>query len=211
MQVTNMRLSPQGAWARGATMQITKLELGPQNNNVYVVSCPRGGDSVVVDASHDAERIVAATAGTTVRAILLTHGDADHVDALQDLRARLGVPVGVHSADADRLPAPPDFLLADGQEVAVGDGTLRVIHTPGHTPGSVCFHLEGTLLAGDTLFPGGPGATRGDRDRFAQIIASIRDKLFPLPDDTAVRPGHGADTTIGAEKPHLQEWIDRGW
>ena len=93
----------------------------------------------------------------------------------------------------------------------MGDGALRVIHTPGHTPGSVCFYAEDTLIAGDTLFPGGPGATRGDPEKFAQIIASVRDKLFALPDETAVRPGHGRDTTIGAERPHLQEWIDRGW
>ncbi|MDP9373969.1 MAG: MBL fold metallo-hydrolase [Chloroflexota bacterium] len=194
-------------------MRIAKLALGPLDNNVYVVACSRTGESIVVDASHDAERIVAATAGTTPRAILLTHGDRDHVDALEDLRARLRVPVGVHPADAAMLPAPPDFTLADGETVAVGDGALRVIHTPGHTPGSVCFHLgpDATLLSGDTLFPGGPGATRGDRERFAQIIAAIRDKLFVLPDETIVRPGHGADTTIGAEKPHLREWIDRGW
>lgn len=194
-------------------MPITKIALGPMDNNVYVVVSQNTNESVVVDASHDAARIAEAAAGTTVRSILLTHGDRDHVDALQELRQRLGVPVAVHRADADRLPATPDFELADGQEIAVGDLTLRVIHTPGHTPGSVCFYVprEATLISGDTLFPGGPGATRGDKDRFAQIIASVRDKLFPLPDDTAVRPGHGADTTIGAEKPHLQEWIDRGW
>lgn len=194
-------------------MPVTKIALGPMDNNVYVVVSPSTHESVVVDASHDAGRIAEATEGTVVRSIVLTHGDRDHVDALQDLRQRLGVPVGVHPADADRLPAPPDFELADGQDITVGDITLRVVHTPGHTPGSVCLYLAGesTLISGDTLFPGGPGATRGDKDRFAQIIASVRDKLFVLPDDTAVRPGHGADTTIGAERPHLQEWIDRGW
>ena len=192
-------------------MQVTKLTLGPMDNNVYVVACPRTKDSVVIDASYDADRIAQATAGTTVRYILLTHGDVDHIDALQDLRARLEAPVGIHSADAGRLSAPPDFTIAEGQEITVGDVTLRAIHTPGHTPGSVCFHAGSTLFSGDTLFPGGPGATRGNREHFAQIIAAIRDKLFVLPDDTAVRPGHGADTTIGAEKPHLQEWIDRGW
>ncbi len=191
-------------------MQVTKISLGPMDNNVYVVVCPRTNNSAVVDASHDAARIAEAVAGTSVQYILLTHGDADHVDALQDLRNRLGAPVGVHAADADRLPAPPDFEIADGQEIAVGDITLRALHTPGHTPGSLCFYADDTLLAGDTLFPGGPGATRGDKAKFAQIIDSIREKLFVLPDDTAVRPGHGADTTIGAEKPHLQEWIDRG-
>lgn len=194
-------------------MRITKLPLGPLNNNVYAVVCERTGDSVVIDASHDAARIAEALAGTTPRAIVLTHGDHDHVDALQELRARLGVPVGIHLADAAMLPVPPDFSFADGETLAVGDGALRVIHTPGHTPGSVCFYLkrDATLLAGDTLFPGGPGATRGDQDKFAQIIASISDKLFVLPNDTVVRPGHGADTTIGAERPHLQEWVARGW
>ena len=193
-------------------MRVTKLALGPYNNNVYIVADPQTGDSVVIDASHDAAQIAAATAGTTPRAILLTHGDHDHIDALDDLKGRLGVPVSIHPADAYRLAAPPDALLADGQTIAVGQGTLRVIHTPGHTAGSVCFLLDdGTLIAGDTLFPGGPGATRGDKDRFAQIIASITEQLFVLPDATPVRPGHGADTTIGTERPHLQEWIDRGW
>ncbi len=192
-------------------MRIMKISLGPMDNNVYVVVDPRTNNSVVVDASHDAARIAEAVAGTSVQYILLTHGDADHVDALQDLRNRLGAPVGVHAADAGRLPAPPDFEIADGQNIHVGDVTLRALHTPGHTPGSLCFYAGDTLLAGDTLFSGGPGATHDDKTKFAQIIDGIRGKLFALPDDTAVRPGHGADTTIGAEKPHLQEWIDRGY
>jgi glyoxylase-like metal-dependent hydrolase (beta-lactamase superfamily II) len=192
-------------------MKVTKLALGPHDNNVYVVTCERTGEGFVVDASHDAARIAEVAAGTNVRAILLTHGDFDHIDALQELRTLLGAPVGIQPADASQLPAPPDFTIADGHEFTAGDVTLRAIHTPGHTPGSVCFYGEGTLIAGDTLFPGGPGATRGDKERFAQIIASVRDRLFVLPDDTLVRPGHGADTTIGREKPHLQEWIDRGW
>ncbi len=192
-------------------MQVTKITLGPMDNNVYVVVCPHTNESAVIDASHDAARIAEAAAGTSVQYILLTHGDADHIDALQDLRARLGVPVGIHPAEAGRLPTPPDFELTDGQEIAIGDIRLRVIHTPGHTPGSVCFYAGDTLIDGDTLFPGGPGATHDDKARFGQIIDSIREKLFVLPDNTAVRPGHGADTTIGAEKPHLQEWIDRGY
>lgn len=192
-------------------LEVTKLTLGPMNNNVYIVACPRTRESVVIDASFDAAQIAEATAGTTPRAILLTHGDGDHIDALDDLKARLGVPVGIHAADAGRLSTAPDFTLADGASFAVGDGTLRVIHTPGHTPGCICFLFDETLIAGDTLFPGGPGATNGDTARFAEIIASISDKLFPLPDATLVRPGHGDDTTIGAERPHLPEWVARGW
>jgi glyoxylase-like metal-dependent hydrolase (beta-lactamase superfamily II) len=192
-------------------MEVTKLALGPLDNNVYMLACARTGESVVVDASHDAARIADAARGTTVRSILLTHGDHDHIDALDELRALLGVPVGIHQADAERLNTPPDFLLADGQTIQVGDVALRVLHTPGHTQGSVCFYGDGVLIAGDTLFPGGPGATHDNQEHFAQIIAAIRDKLFVLPDETLVRPGHGADTTIGAEKPHLDEWIARGW
>lgn len=193
-------------------MEVNKLAgLGPYNNNVYIVTDPQTRESVVIDASHDAGVIANATAGTTVKAILLTHGDHDHIDALEGLQARLNVPVGIHAADAARLSPPPDFLLEDGQDYPLGAGSLRVLHTPGHTPGSICFLFSDTLIAGDTLFPGGPGATRGDRDRFAQIIDSIVTKLYVLPDETQVRPGHGADTTIGTEKPHLQEWIDRGW
>lgn len=193
-------------------MEVTKLAgLGPYNNNVYIVTDPATNESVVIDASHDAGQIATATAGTQVKAILLTHGDHDHIDALEGLKARLNVPVGIHPADAARLSTPPDFLLEDGQDYPVGSGSLHILHTPGHTPGCICLLDGGTLIAGDTLFPGGPGATRGDKDRFAQIIESITTKLFVLPDDTLVRPGHGADTTIGTEKPHLQEWIDRGW
>jgi glyoxylase-like metal-dependent hydrolase (beta-lactamase superfamily II) len=192
-------------------MQATKLTLGQYDNNVYIVVCPRTKESAIIDASYDAAQIARAAAGTNVRFILLTHGDPDHIDALQDLRTRLNVPVGIHPADADRLPAPAEFEIADGQEFTVGDVTLRTLHTPGHTPGCVGFYTPGTLFSGDTLFPGGPGNTRGDKDRFAQIIEAIRSKYFVLPDETLVRPGHGADTTIGAEKPHLQEWIERGW
>lgn len=192
-------------------MRITKLTLGPMNNNVYVVACEQTGESVVIDASFDAAPIVAATAGTTVKAILLTHGDHDHIDALAALKEQLGVPVGIHPDDAAMLPDRPDFLLHDDDSYPVGHGALRIIHTPGHTPGSICLHVDDTLIAGDTLFPGGPGATRGDASRFAQIIESIKTKLFHLPAKTLVRPGHGDDTTIGAEQPHLPEWLARGW
>lgn len=192
-------------------MRVTKLTLGPMSNNVYILTDEGRNESVIVDASFDAATIAEAADGTNVRAILLTHGDHDHIDALDALKKRFPVPVAIHPADAERLTTPPDILLQEGGLISVGNEELRVLHTPGHTPGSVCFHLTGTLISGDTLFPGGPGATRGNAEHFAQITAAIRDKLFLLPDDTLVRPGHGDDTTIGAERPHLQEWIDRGW
>lgn len=192
-------------------MRVTKLTLGPLANNVYILTAEGRNESVIIDASFDADKIAEAATGMTVRAILLTHGDHDHIDALDALKERFDVPVAIHPADAERLASPPDILLHEGGLISVGDEELRVLHTPGHTPGSVCFHLVGTLIAGDTLFPGGPGATHDNAAHFAQIIGSIRDKLFLMPDETLVRPGHGDDTTIGAERPHMQEWIERGW
>ncbi len=128
------------------------------------------------------------------------------------LRCRAGYPVYVHGDDADRLPGH-DGLIGDGDEIEVGQLRLRAIHTPGHTPGSTSFRLEGApvLFSGDTLFPGGPGATSFPGGDFPTIIRSIVDKLFALEPEVIVMPGHGADTIIGAERPHLQEWIDRGW
>jgi len=187
------------------------IRLGPLDNNVYIVVDRETRRGVVVDASDDASRIAREATGVQVSSILITHGDQDHVDALEDLARLLGVPVAAHPLDASRLPVKPDIELQDGMEIEVGALSLRVIHTPGHTPGSVCFYAPGYLLSGDTLFPGGPGNTYGDRRRFDQIIASIRDKLFVLPDDTQVLPGHGDPTTIGNERPYLEEWIARGW
>jgi glyoxylase-like metal-dependent hydrolase (beta-lactamase superfamily II) len=168
-------------------------------------------ESVLIDAPTDSTRILELTSGTTVRYILLTHGDADHIQALEPLRTTLRAPVGIHVADAHCLARPPDFFIEDGALYTFGNVSLRALHTPGHTPGSVCFVVGDILIAGDTLFPGGPGNTRRPEGNFQQIIASIREKLFVLPDDTRVYPGHGKPTTIGAERPHLQEWIDRGW
>jgi len=193
-----------------ADLHITKLAVGPMDNNVYVLTCFATRESAIVDAANDAGQILGAVNGTSVRYILQTHGHADHVQALADVKRATGAPIAVHPADAAMLPVAPDLLLGDEQELRLGDHAIRVLHTPGHTPGGVCFLTGRYLLSGDTLFPGGPGNTRSNLGNFAHIIESVR-RLFALPEDTIVLPGHGADTTIGREKPQLDEWIARDW
>lgn len=192
-------------------LRIEHLQVGPYENNVYIVVCPKTKRSAIVDPCTEAGQILEAVKGTQVERILMTHGDRDHWLALEDVKRVHNVPVGIHPDDAEMLPIKPDFALNDGDEIAVGDVRLRVIHTPGHTAGGVCFLTGKHLIAGDTLFPGGTGKTGRRPGDFEQIIGSVRDKLFVLPDDTNVYPGHGKTTTIGTEKPHLQEWIERGW
>ncbi len=184
---------------------------GPFDNNVYVVASPRSGEAVIVDAAADPERITAACEGLTPRMVLTTHGHADHLGALDAVQDTFDIPFLLHPADTPIAGRSPDEPLADGQEIVVGDVAIHVLHTPGHTPGSVCFVVEPFLLSGDTLFPGGPGATRWDYSSFGQIMDSLERRLFVLPDATLVYPGHGEPTTIGEERPHLAEWRERGW
>ena len=193
-------------------VEITSVVVGPLDNNVFFVRDRATGESVLVDAADEAEQLLELSRRLGVRRVLTTHGHRDHIQAVPAMR-EAGYPVGVAAEDADRLPGH-DFLLQDGAVVPVGELGLRTIHTPGHTPGSTCFVVEGSpvLLSGDTLFPGGPGRTDLPGGDFPAVIASLRDRLFgPLTDDTVVLPGHGPETTIGVERPHLQEWIDRGW
>ncbi|MDX1691648.1 MAG: MBL fold metallo-hydrolase [Acidimicrobiia bacterium] len=186
-------------------VRVVKLCVGPMENNAYVVACAATGDSIVVDAAAETDRILAACQGTSPRAIVTTHGHWDHVQAADDVRAALGVPLLVHPADAGDLEATepiPDV-------VEVGHLRFDAPHVPGHTPGSTCLAGYGLAFTGDTLFPGGPGAT-GSPEAFARIMGGLRDHLFTLPDETLVLPGHGLDTTIGAERPHLDAWERRG-
>ncbi|HEX2023992.1 MAG TPA: MBL fold metallo-hydrolase [Acidimicrobiales bacterium] len=193
-------------------LEISRVVVGPMDNNVFVVRCRQTGEAVLVDAANEAPRLLELSGRLGVRRVLETHGHHDHIQAVPAMRAA-GYEVGIGEADADMLPAH-DFLIEDDSVLEVGRLRLRTIHTPGHTPGSMCFVVEGSpvLLAGDTLFPGGPGKTSGPGGDFDAIIRSIDERLFaPLPDDTRVLPGHGADTTIGDERPHLAEWVERGW
>lgn len=193
-------------------LEIHKVVVGPMDNNVFVLRCRHTGDAVLIDAANEHDRLLELAKRLGVRRVLETHGHWDHIQAVGELRDA-GYSVGVTQEDAGMLPSY-DEIVEDDTVIHVGDLRLRTIHTPGHTPGSMCFLVEGKplLFSGDTLFPGGPGNTTFEGGDFDTIITSIDRRLFaPLGPDTLVMPGHGDDTTIGAEAPQLEEWIARGW
>jgi len=193
-------------------VEIHRVVVGPVDNNVFVVRSRNTGDAVLVDAANEHEKLLGLCRELGVRRVIETHGHWDHIQAVPAVRDA-GYDVAVTAADAEMLPSY-DQILEDQSVIEIGDLRIHTIATPGHTPGSMCFSIEGTpvLLSGDTLFPGGPGATKFPGGDFPTIIRSIEERIFSAFDpDTLVLPGHGADTTIGAERPHLQEWIDRGW
>ncbi len=195
-----------------ARAEIHEVVVGPFENNVFVLRCRRSGEAVLIDAANEHELLLELARGLGVRRVLETHGHWDHIQAIPQMR-EAGYSVGVTAADADMLPSY-DTTLDDDTVIEVGDLRLHTIHTPGHTPGSICFRLDHApvLFSGDTLFPGGPGNTSLEGGDFDAIIRSIDERLFaPLTDDTIVMPGHGRDTTIGAERPQLEDWIERGW
>ena len=190
------------------SIQIEKLEVGPFGTNAYVVMCRATGDSVLVDTPAEASKIMERLKGTNPRYILITHNHTDHLGAFSELRSALGVPVAAHPLDAERLPSPPDMLLNDGDTVSFGSIELKVLHTPGHTPGSLCFLTGQYLISGDTIFPHGPGKT-GTPAALRQVIDSITKKVFVLPDDTQVHPGHGDSTVLKKEKEEFAVFSSR--
>ncbi len=194
-----------------STAEIHKVVVGPYENNVFVLRCKQTGDAVLLDAANEHELLLEMCRDLGVRMVLETHGHHDHIQAVPAVRDA-GYEVYVAAEDADMLPSY-DNLIEDDHVFEIGKLRLRTIHTPGHTPGSMSFYLEGhpILFSGDTLFPGGPGNTSFDHADFDTIIESIDRKMFTLPKDTLVLPGHGLDTTIGNERPSLDEWIERGW
>lgn len=191
--------------------EVHKVVVGPYENNVFVVRCRHTGESVMLDAANEHELLLDLCKALGVRTVLETHGHWDHIQAVPAVRDA-GYEVGVTAEDAAMLPSY-DYILEDDTMIKVGRLKLHTITTPGHTPGSICFRLvdKPLLFSGDTLFPGGPGATGNEGANFNKIIESIDRRLFTLPPETIVLPGHGLDTTIANERPQLQEWIDRGW
>jgi glyoxylase-like metal-dependent hydrolase (beta-lactamase superfamily II) len=192
-------------------IEVHEVVVGPVDNNVFVLRCTETGEAVLLDAANEHEQLLDLSKRLGVTRVLETHGHWDHIQAVTQMRDA-GYSVGVTAADAAMLPSY-DEVIDDDSVIDVGRLRLRTIATPGHTPGSMCFLVEGhpVLFSGDTLFPGGPGNTSYEGGDFPTIIESVDRRLFTLPADTLVLPGHGKPTTIGEERPHLQEWIDRGW
>ncbi len=197
-------------------LTITKVATPPFENNCYLLRCTATGETLLVDAAGDAPRLLELVGDGTLCTVVETHGHWDHVQALEDVIRATDAKVVAHEGDAGEMPVPVDRLVADGDEVTVGEVTLTVIHLKGHTPGSLALLYDADraaphLWSGDSLFPGGPGRTTSPED-FGCLMDDLEGKVFlPLPDETHVYPGHGNDTTLGAERASLPEWRDRGW
>ena len=196
------------SWYYDGEIRIKKLKIPPYGTNCYIVACPDTKEAVIIDTPGVASRILAESQELQIRYIIITHTHSDHLGAFSEIRNTVRVPVVVHSAEATNLPSPPDLTLKNGDMLNFGNLTLKVCHTPGHSPGSICLLTGRRLFAGDTLFPGGPGHTRTPA-AFKQIIESITQKLLVLPEDTIVYPGHGDDTTIGKAKQEFAAFSSR--
>ena len=189
-------------------IRIEKFVLGPYGTNSYMIVCPLTEESVLIDAPAEEAKLLARLKGTHPKYILITHNHMDHLSGLSWVRSKLKISVAIHPLDSKALIQPPEVLLSDGDVISFGRRKLKVIHTPGHTPGSLCFLTERFLISGDTLFPGGPGKTRTPSE-LNQIIESITTKLFVLPDETQIFPGHGDSTVLKKEKAEYAVFASR--
>ncbi len=194
---------------REGDIEVVRLgPLGPYGNNSYIIADTSAKESLIIDMPAEGEKILAALADARVRSIVATHWHPDHWMSYDLIRSATGAPVHVHESEVNIPPERIDVRVTDGQELRAGSARLRVIHTPGHTPGSICLLLGKVLLTGDTLFPGGPGRTARPED-LSTAIRSIVDRLYELPEDVLVWPGHGDPTTIGASRAEYQVFAAR--
>ena len=195
---------------------ISKLAVGPYDNNSYLLRCRETGEQALIDAAAETDRLLVLT-GDTLKTVITTHQHQDHWGSLADVVRATGATTMAHPIDAPGIPVPTDVYLEEGSHLQVGKVRLRVIHLIGHTDGSIAFVYddpEGTAhcWTGDCLFPGGIGNTWGDTTRFQTLLDGVEEKIFnALPDETWIYPGHGGDTTLGEQRPHLQEWRERQW
>lgn len=194
--------------AKNKALQIERLVLGPWSTNAYIVVCQKTRASVLIDTPAEAEAILESLQDTKPQYILLTHNHIDHIGALSELHSRLKVPLAAHTLDSSNLVVKPEIQLNDSDKLSVGDLRLEVLHTPGHTRGSLCFKVGRYLLSGDTIFAGGPGATRTPAD-LKQIIESLTAKIFVLPDNTLIYPGHGDSTVLKKEREEFTVFSSR--
>jgi glyoxylase-like metal-dependent hydrolase (beta-lactamase superfamily II) len=196
-------------------LTIRKLAVSEMANNAYLLTCTATGEALLIDAAAEPQALLALVGDAPLRTVVTTHGHWDHHRALPDVVAATGAATVAHPADAADLPVPVERPVEHGDTVPVGDQVLEVVHLRGHTPGSIALVWRGGgthVFTGDSLFPGGVGNTQQDTARFASLIDDVEERLFgALPDETWVYPGHGADTTLGAERPKLPEWRARGW
>ena len=196
-------------------LSVTKLAVGPMDNNAYLLRDPRTGQALLIDAANEADRLIELIGDTPVVAIVTTHKHGDHWQALAEVQAATGAAVVAHPIDAEEIPVTVTEPVEHGDTVRAGDIELVVIHLRGHTPGSIALRYDAAaephLFTGDSLFPGGPGRTTNPAD-FTSLMNDLEQRVFDqLPDPTWVYPGHGNDTTLGAERPHIPEWRARGW
>jgi glyoxylase-like metal-dependent hydrolase (beta-lactamase superfamily II) len=200
-----------------ADLIITKVAVGPYDNNCYLLRCRATGGQLLIDAANDAPTLLSVVGGDGLAQVLTTHRHGDHWQALEDVVRSTGARTLAGRFDAEEIPVATDVLVEDGDTVTVGRVSLKAIHLVGHTEGSIALAYDDPkghphCFTGDCLFPGGVGNTDGDETAFRTLLDGVEEKLFgTLPDETWVYPGHGSDTTLGAQRPHLAEWRERGW